>query len=52
MESRSSLPHSQVLATCPYPEPDQASRNLELLNVKKAAHIITTGHITHPENPS
>ena len=25
MEPRSSLPHSQVPATCPYPEPDQSS---------------------------
>jgi len=25
MESERSLPHSQVPATCPYPEPDQSS---------------------------
>ena len=25
MESEGSLPHSQVLTTCPYPEPDQPS---------------------------
>jgi len=24
MESEGSLPHSQVLTTCPYPEPDQS----------------------------
>jgi len=25
MKPEGSLPHSQVLATCPYPEPDQSS---------------------------
>jgi len=25
MEPESSLPHSQVSATCPYPEPDRSS---------------------------
>jgi len=28
MESESSLPHSQQLATCPYPDPNQWKSNI------------------------
>ena len=37
MESESSLPHSQALATCPYTEPDRSTPHL---------------HIPRPEDPS
>jgi hypothetical protein len=37
METESSLPHSQVAATCPYPEPDLSSPH---------------PHILLPEDPS
>jgi hypothetical protein len=37
MEPDGSLPHSQMLATCPYPEPDQSS---------------PYPHIPLPEDPS
>jgi hypothetical protein len=30
MEPEGSLPHSQVPATCPYPEPDQSSPRLPI----------------------
>jgi hypothetical protein len=33
MEPEGSLPHSQVLSTCPYPEPDQSSPHHPILSV-------------------
>jgi hypothetical protein len=35
MEPEGSLPHSQVPATCPYPEPDQSSPCDSTLHMKK-----------------
>jgi hypothetical protein len=33
MESEGSLPHSQELSTCPYPEPDQSSAHLSKIHL-------------------
>jgi hypothetical protein len=34
MELEGSLPHSQELSTCPYPEPDQFSPHHPILSLK------------------
>jgi len=44
MEHKGSLPHSQELATCPYPEPYQSSPSLTIQNFKDPL-LISSSHL-------
>jgi len=45
MESESSLPHLQVPATCPYPEPDQSSPCPSPHSTSWRSILISTSHL-------
>jgi hypothetical protein len=40
MKTEDSLPHSQKLSTCPYPEPEQSSQNSSILSSQDPYYII------------
>jgi hypothetical protein len=42
MEPEGSLPHSQELSTCPYPEPNQSSPRQPNLPLKRSILILST----------
>jgi len=49
MKPESSIPHSQVLATCPYPEPDRSvpCPHIPFLKCDIAYHVETNTHQTN-----
>jgi len=48
MDPEFSLPHLQVPATCPYPEPDQSSSCTQLPNLLPALPLLRSGSRVGP----
>jgi hypothetical protein len=48
MEPEGSLPHSQELSTCPYPEPDQSTPQHSILSLRSILILSTHLHLGFP----